>query len=222
MNRITGVKAAMLLLGGMTLTAAARDGASEAKRKLDSTRVSVDFKSAPLADVIAFLREQTDLNFHLAKDDAGAEVTLKLKDVSARTVLRFAMKPHDLTAVWRDGVIVIEPRGKTSEKRVTRIYDVSALEFGYRNFSNIDFLDSFCGTCISAAGVRFMDDGIVEFGRSAVGFLVDMIFTQTGGASWDGDPRTSIDLANGRLIVTQTPAVHREIAMLLRKLEQYH
>ena len=212
---------AVLLVGVMAMPVDAKDGASEAKRILDSTRVSVDYKAATLEDVVAFLREQTGLNFHVDSDHADARVTMKLNDVSARTVLKFALKPHDLSAAWREGAIVIESRESAGGKTVMKMYDVRALEFGYRNFSAFDTIDSFCGTCIAAAGVRLMDDGIVEFGRSAAGFLLDLVTLQTGGSSWDEDSRTLITLSNGRLVVTQTPAVHREIVKLLRKLEQY-
>ena len=212
---------ALLLVGAMAVPVAAQDGAPEAKRILDSTRVSVDYKDAPLEDVIAFLREQTGLNFHLGPDHSDARVTLVLRDVSARTVLKFALRPHDLSAAWRDGAVVIESRESTGGKTVMRMYDVRALEFGYRQFSNTDTIDSFCGTCIAAAGVRLMDDGIVEFGRSAAGFLLDLVTIQTGGSSWDEDSRTSITLSNGRLVVTQAPAVHLEITKLLKNLEQY-
>jgi hypothetical protein len=43
----------------------------------------------------------------------------------------------------------------------------------------------------------------------------------TGAGSWDSNPRAAITLANGMLVVTQTPMVHREVESLLRRLGQF-
>ena len=45
-----------------------------------------------------------------------------------------------------------------------------------------------------------------------------MIRENTGDRSWDTNPRAAITLERGLLYVTQTPAVHREIDLLLGRL----
>jgi hypothetical protein len=50
--------------------------------------------------------------------------------------------------------------------------------------------------------------------------LVQLIKENTGGRSWDND-KTAISVANGMLVVSQSPSVHREIQRLLGLLGQY-
>ena len=206
----------LLLVGVMAVPVAAKDSASEAKRVLDSTRVSVDFKEAPLENVIAFLREQTGLNFHVGSDHSDAKVTMKLKDVSARTVLKYALKPHDLSADWREGVIVIESRDSAGVKTVTRLYDITGWEYWLRDFPGVglDLVPEKPG--IQSAGSSFSD-----FTYCWVDFFLELIPMLVGGDSWNRDSEASITRSNGLLVVTQTPEVHREIVKLLRLLEQY-
>ena len=207
---------AVLLLAVMALPVAARDSASEAKRVLDSTRVSVDFKESPLENAIAFLREQTGLNFHLGSDHTDAKVTMKLKDVSARTVLKYALKPHDLSAAWREGVIVIESRGRAGVKMVMRVYDVrnQAVPLEDHPGQEIELASN-------GMGVHFLTTSDATSNWIDPALTADYIQKFTGNGSWDGASGASITNANGLLIVKQTPAVHKEIMKLLRLLEQY-
>jgi hypothetical protein len=47
---------------------------------------------------------------------------------------------------------------------------------------------------------------------------VSLIVESTGDRSWEKNPRAAIQPIDGRLHVTQTPRVHREIENLLREL----
>lgn len=64
-----------------------------------------------------------------------------------------------------------------------------------------------------------MDDG--SSSRLNDDLLVDLIRTQTGGRTWDTNPKAALSLHNGLLTVTQTPAVQREIEALLARLPQF-
>ena len=52
-------------------------------------------------------------------------------------------------------------------------------------------------------------------------FLVEMIRMNTGGFSWDEHNDNNIKTCNGLLTVTQSPAVHREIQVLILRLRQF-
>jgi hypothetical protein len=61
-----------------------------------------------------------------------------------------------------------------------------------------------------------IDDG--PAGLMTDDFLVMLIKSQTGGRSWETNPRAALSLRNGLLTVTQTPAVQREIEALVARL----
>jgi len=52
-------------------------------------------------------------------------------------------------------------------------------------------------------------------------FLVELVKANTGGRSWESNPGASIDLADGRLVVTQSAAVHAEVDAFLRRMAAY-
>ena len=52
-------------------------------------------------------------------------------------------------------------------------------------------------------------------------FLIDMIRVNTGSGTWDTNSKAAINLSNGMLVVSQTPAVLKEIEALLGLLGQY-
>ena len=208
----------------LAMTAAAQNNAEEARRKLAAQKISVHYEKASLDDAVAFLRDATGLNFHLdatvAEHAPDATVRLKLRDVSVRTVLKLMLQPHDLSAVWRNGAIVILPRRDAVGNRVMRIYDIRAQLLQLPDFPGpkVELVESTSEAPLT--GVVFDLDEAPQVPIPG-DMLVDLVRMNTGGASWDDDPDVSIDLANGHLIVTQSPAVHREISRLLRKLEQY-
>jgi len=52
-------------------------------------------------------------------------------------------------------------------------------------------------------------------------FMIQLIKENTGGGSWDANPRAAIQLINGSLVVSQTPTVLREVEALLGQIGQY-
>ena len=51
--------------------------------------------------------------------------------------------------------------------------------------------------------------------------MIQLIKENTGGGSWDANPKAAINLSNGYLVVSQTPSVLREVESLLGLLGQY-
>jgi hypothetical protein len=120
---------------------------------------------------------------------------------------------HGLTAIYREGVLVVLPRERVSSRVMTRVYNVQDLLLKIRDFPGPDIKlsekDSGLETVVLPEPPRERVDRDL---------LVDLIMANSGGLSWDEDERTSIGLVNGLLIVAQTGSNHREIQGLLNKL----
>ena len=52
-------------------------------------------------------------------------------------------------------------------------------------------------------------------------FMVQIVKENTGGGSWESNSKAAITLANGMLVISQTPPVIREVERLLQLLGQY-
>lgn len=141
---MAGLLLCMTALPGL----AQETGRPEAVRRLDSTRISVDFRNIPLSGALDYLREATKINFVL-RADATSRVDLRLRDVSARSVLNLMLTPLELTFAYRNGAIVIAPPGRIPNRVRLQIYDVKDLAYGIRDFPGISItLDSGAGVVI--------------------------------------------------------------------------
>lgn len=202
----------MLLLAGAT--AFAGDSTDDAARKLE-TRVSVDFRGTPMADVLEVLRGATGLNL-IAVEGLQTSVTLSVRDVSAKSALRLILQPAGLGAKIEGGAVVIRSRQALEGAVTLRIYDVRSRLVKVRDFPGPRMELAGPGPICGIGCFPFFDEysptGITE------DLLVDLIRAHTGGASWDQNPRAALSLRSGLLTVTQTPRVHREIEDFLGRL----
>jgi len=99
-------------------------------------RVNLDFRDTPLLGVIEYFRRTLDANIVLDKTAVeelggadGLRVSLKLKDVKAKSALSLALQPLGLTwCVWR-GVIFVSTPERTAEMKHSGItfFDVRDL-----------------------------------------------------------------------------------------------
>ena len=207
----------------LALALSAQDAAREdAVRKLSTQRVTVDFEQVKLTEALDFLRDATGLNLVLLPaavvKDAEQPVRLKAKDLSVKSVLNLLLRSRGLTVAWRDGALAVVPAEEVQEDVALKIYDVR---------SHLLKLPDFPGPRMelvspTAADPRVgitltLDDPKVILDPD---FLVDLVKNNTGGRSWENGKAT-IDLVNGRLVVNQSAAAHREIDDLLRRLGQY-
>ena len=216
MKIITAVLIAAMAAGAARAQEDGVDPARRTREKLGSLRLDVDFSNAKVADVIAYFREYSGLNFHLDADVKDDAVTMKLKNVTLRTALKLVLGPRDLGCVYRGGVLLITPKAKLDTQAVTRIYDVRDLQFQLQDFPGPKFeLGEKPGL---DPGIIFTDEPKVTFTEDVI---VDLIKTNVGSRGWDESPGVSITLANGLLVVSQTPAIHEEVRGFLDRLRQY-
>lgn len=204
---------AAILVVTMVSTAAAQDRVA-LKRRLESARISVDFRNAPLASVIDYFREAGDLNIALHPSvDAELRVTLRLKDVRLRTALKLTLSGHGLGAALRDGVIIVGPRETVAPSLQTRLHDIRDLTFALQDFPgpSMEFAPV-AGVLFNCCAWRLDDP---EVCLNSAEWLEDLVRISTGGG-WDDGP--SITRMPGWLVVTQTARVQDEIASFLDRL----
>lgn len=219
------MKTTMTLAAALAcLAASAQDDADPKKRdavnKLAAMRISVDFKEIPLSDAMDFLRDASGINFHVdpKATEKDEKITLKVKDLPLKSVIKLMLTPRDLTGVYRDGVIVILPKADVAAATTTQTYDVRDLLMKIGDFPGpkVELVSPGTGplTGITITMDEPKDPPITE------DLLTDLVKSNTGGTTWD-DGNASITIANGMLFVAQNKSVHREVADLLNKLRQY-
>lgn len=195
----------------------------DALRKLSTAKLTVDFDNIKLGDALDFLRDASGLNLVLlpsaAAKDAEQPVKLKAKELTLKSLLKLMLHGRGLTVTWRDGALAVVPAEDLQDVVAMKIYDVR---------SHLLKISDFAGPRMelvspTSGGVHGPITGIILEEPKPIlepDFLVELIRSNTGGRSWDGGKAT-IDLVDGRLVVSQTPAVHREIDALLRRVGQY-
>ncbi|HLY08538.1 MAG TPA: hypothetical protein VKW04_04430 [Planctomycetota bacterium] len=204
----------------MAVCAWAGDGRDDAARRLDTMRVTVDFENVKLPEAIDYLREVTGINLVILpkamEKDGEASIRLKVKDLSVKSVLKLLLTSRGLTAAYRDGALVVLPKEDLQDSASMRIFDVRALQVKIQDFGgpSIELSTS------KKPGITIVN---LEEPHSVIpdDFLLDMIKANTGGGTWDSNPKAALNLTGGTLVVTQTPAVLREIENLINLLGQY-
>ncbi len=187
----------------------------EAKEKLKNQKVSLQFQETPLLEVIDTFRDLTDQNIFvdpLVSSRGDFSVSLSLKSVSARSALSLLVQSVGIAWVWKEGVIFITTKEKAYREVKLQIYDVRDLLYPIQDFPGIDLqLNG------SSLGVTFSDDDPAD---PEVLPLEEILETHTGGKSWADNPKVSLSVTNGLLVVRQSKKVHGEIQQLLSKLRR--
>lgn len=192
----------------------------EMQATLDNLRVTLEFHDTPLDDVVEFVRQIASLNILVdpsVRERHGPDpikVTLAVKSLPLRSALNLVLEPRGLTLAYRDGVLLVLTRDQANKTTATELYDVRDLLMPIRDFP---------GPEISLAALAEQRPGVLFNQPEGPGgftddFIVNMVKTHCGKGTWDADDRASATLHNGLLVVTQSPAVHRQVQALLAKL----
>lgn len=214
----------MTALLAMAALAWAGDTREDASRKLELLKVTVDFQDVRLPEAIEYLREVSGLNMVVLpkamEKDGDAKVTLKVKDLSVKSVLKLLLSSRNLTMTWRDGALVVLPKEDLSDSTTMRIFDVRSMLVKLQDHPGprVELVGP-TKSGIPLVGVAILE----EPPRPPVDedFLQILIKENTGAGTWDSNPRAALNLTNGQLVVSQTPRVLREIEALLGLLGQY-
>ncbi len=198
---------------------------AEILNKLETLKISMDFKDATLQDVIDFLREMTRMNFLIDKrvyeqvSEQELRVTFKVDDLSLKAALKLILQMRGLSLLYRDGVLIVVPKAVVEEDVVMRIYDVRDLLFKVRDFPgpNLELVPpADAGTQLGTAFEQEEGNTIED-----PDFILNMVKTHTCIGSWEENPKVSLHMSNGMLVVTQTRDGHKEVVNLLNKLRAF-
>jgi len=226
----TMLGAAVLLLAGAPALAQESEESdprkAEVVRKLSSMKISMDFVDRPMEEVLSFLRDFSGLNIVVDAEVSQSlgedqlKVTMRVKELTLKSVLKLMLSSKNLTATYKEGVILIVPKGKVDKAVVLQIYDVRDLLVKIQDFSGprVELVSPSAGGG-PLTGASFT----LEEPKSTITeeFITEMVRSNTGDRSWDENPNASITLANGMLIVSQSRRVHEEIKRLINLLRQF-
>jgi type II secretory pathway component GspD/PulD (secretin) len=201
-----------MIPAAIALTALLAQDKETIERKLVAVKVDAHFTDAPLAEVADYLRDVVGINVVIDRDaqDKGATVSIKVKDVSARTLLNLVLKAHDLGYLIQENILRICLKEKALGDVHLEVYDVQDIVRPIQNFPGRE--------------ITFGDEGMIftdtpsEPNPEMGDFLVELVRNFTGGAAWDENDRATMNYQNGLLIVKQTPEVHRKIQKILLTL----
>ena len=138
-----------LILAATALPALAQDGGAEVVdqrkaeviNKLNSMRVSVDFTNTTLEEAVGFLRDFSGLNIivdaevYKNQSEDQLKVTLKVKDLLLKSVLKLMLSSRELTAMYKEGVVLVVPKGKIDKAVTLQLYDVRDLLVKIQDFA---------------------------------------------------------------------------------------
>lgn len=171
-----------------------------------------EFRSVPLREVVEFLRQVTELDYVLRREDIppdGAPVTLVM-ETTLRDLLDHVCELTGMAWVVRDGAVVIG-RPENLEVHETRVYEVTDLlaYFGdatgpprtlaERTEDLADLIRRLCG------------QGMWRGEDPDAASRVDEESSEPGSLGW-------LRHQPGRLVVHHTPEVHRCLEQLLQSL----
>jgi hypothetical protein len=222
------------ILGILALPALAQDGTSETDprkqevlNKLNTMRVTVDFTNSTLEEAIGYLRDFTNLNIivdaevYKNQSEDQLKVTLKVKDLLLKSVLKLMLNSRELTAMYKEGVVLIVPKGKIDKAVTLQLYDVRDLLVKIQDFAGpkVELVSPSKGGGGPLTGATFT----LEEPRSTITeeFITEMVKQNTGDKSWDENPNASINLTNGVMVVSQSKRVHEEIKRFINLLRQF-
>ncbi|MBV8880096.1 MAG: hypothetical protein JO332_09050 [Planctomycetaceae bacterium] len=222
------------LLGLLAFPAMAQEGGNESDprkqevlSKLNTMRITVDFANTTMEEAVGYLRDFSGLNIivdaevYKNQSEDQLKVTLKVKDLLLKSVLKLMLNSRELTAMYKEGVVLIVPKGKIDKAVTLQLYDVRDLLVKIQDFAGpkVELVSPSKGGGGPLTGATFT----LEEPRSTITeeFVTEMVKQNTGDKSWDENPNASINLTNGVLVVSQSKRVHEEIKRFINLLRQF-
>ena len=115
---------------------------------------------------------------------------------------------------FKDGVLMVMTLPDIADRTVRmQIYDCRDILHPIQDFPGVEFQLQVDGSGIGPV----IDPGGGDAGEIPI---AELVRAHTGGKTWDENPKFSINLQNGLLVVKQTPEVHRQVVRLLDMLRR--
>jgi Bacterial type II and III secretion system protein len=189
-------------------------------------RLTFDWQDYPFEDAIKFLREVTQANIIVAPsvtaNNAGKNVTLKVKDMRFSDALRWMLELTGLKMALQDNAIFISNEALTGSVAL-RMYDVTDLIQQARDMPGreLSFAQAGGGGAGGGGGGLDLFKAADTTGTKPPDpqELVDFIKKNVAPDAWDEAKGTGIEQrAGSTLFISQTPEVHAQIELLLASL----
>jgi type II secretory pathway component GspD/PulD (secretin) len=183
---------------------------AEYESKLHNIKATLDFSNAPLDAVVDYLREISGMNIFVDSKvrDKAIIITLKVNEISLKSIFGLMLKPHNCDTLFKDGVLMLMTKEDVADKTMKmEIYDCRDILYPIANFPGIDLDLNGNGPGVIVQGV---DDGTT----SEIP-IEEMVRAHTGGRSWEENPKAVVKMQNGLLVIKNTPEVHKQVRRLL-------
>lgn len=186
-------------------------------KKLDQ-QLTLEFVDNDIQDVVAFLRDNTNVNFVLDPEVVAgggvAPINMTVNNIRLSNALDFIMEMTGLKYSMQDEAIYISTEDALRGDIEMRIYDIRDLTLGLTQFPGPSLEIPEPGSTGSQLIPEVPDDAPPDIGE-----LMDILQTVVEPESWDGEG-IGLDEYNGSMVVSQTPDVHRQIEALLDQLRK--
>jgi type II secretory pathway component GspD/PulD (secretin) len=192
---------------------------------VDERRISMDFKSAELADVLKIFSQQSGLNFISSTDVSDKKINLYLDNVPVQEALERILSANSLTYELdpNSNIFIVKTLDKPDKELMTRIYP---LKFATVASSKLNSTLSTTGGGSSSSGGGTSAGGTAgaagatggtassgSSGSSSTGIISSIRAILSGDGTVVEDPRTN------SLIVTDIPAQFPKIEQVLAHLD---
>ncbi|MBV6519425.1 MAG: hypothetical protein DCC43_10210 [Candidatus Brocadia sp.] len=198
-----------------------------------NTIISFEFLDTALKDIIIFVREKTNVNMIIDSDAGNVPVTLKLKDVSLRTAMKYIL-PSGYEYVIEGDIIHVY-----KQKMELRVYDVRDILINLDDKEPLEF--DITAAATSHLSMRRRDVARTKDPSERIYDLIELIVTTVEPSSWShrarvigangsGDQRNIAVVGQGEgsitarmgqpgdLVIVNSKYVHEQIADLLASL----
>ena len=197
------------------------------QQTLEKTKIDMGFDSSKLEDIVAFIRDFTNLNIVIDETirdtvDLEKTITFKVKDLVLKNVLKLLLSQFGLDyQITPEKVVFITTPDKAGGKAVVELHDIRDILVKIQDFPGPKVelsAPSTGGTPLTGATFSLEEPKESSVSQEQI---VELIKENIGGASaWEGE--YTIELTpNQQLLVSHTPKVHREIREFLAKLRSY-
>jgi type II secretory pathway component GspD/PulD (secretin) len=183
---------------------------AEYEGKLNNIKVTLDFQNAPLDQVVDYLREISGMNIFVDSKvrDKNIIVSLKVTEISLRSIFGLILKPQNCDILFKDGVLQLMTKEDVADRTMRmEIYDCRDILYPITNFPGVDLDLNANGPGVIMAADPGDSGGEIP--------IEEMVRAHTGGRSWEENPKAVCKMQNGLLVIKNTPEVHKQVRRLL-------
>jgi type II secretory pathway component GspD/PulD (secretin) len=144
-----------------------------------NTIISFEFLDTPLRDVVAFIREKTNINMIIDPEAGSVPVSLKLKDVPLRTALKYLLPKSHEYVIEGDIIHIYK------QKMEMRVYDVRDILINMDDREPLEFdITAAASAQTGGMGIKKGEGVKVKDPSGRVLDLIELIVATVEPSSW--------------------------------------